>query len=80
MRCGLICICLTPAGVEGYTISSRWLSGSVITSIIFKQNVRVLRSMLVAPCSSNRQANETYTQASATSSKLLDSKSWPHFV
>lgn len=44
MRCGLICICLTPAGVEGYTISSRWLIGSVITSIIFKQNVRVLRS------------------------------------
>ncbi len=43
MRCGLICICLTPAGVEGYTISSCWLSGSV-TSNIFKQNLRVLRS------------------------------------
>ena len=68
-----------PAGVEGYTISSRWLSGSVTSNIQTEPSHSAILRMLVAPCSSNRQANETYTQASATSTKLLHSKFWPHF-
>lgn len=66
-------------GLHDFKSLAKWVSNNFSYIQAERPGFAILR-MLVAPCSSNRQANETYTQASATSSKLLDSKSWPHFV
>lgn len=82
MRCGLILHLFDPCwcwGLHDFKSLAKWVSNNFSYIQAERPGFAILR-MLVAPCSSNRQANETYTQASATSSKLLDSKSWPHFV
>lgn len=66
-------------GLHDFKSLAKWVSNN-FNYIHTEPSFFAILRMLVAPCSSNRQANETYTQASATSTKLLDSKSWPHFV